>query len=207
VPTNSTDTSLPNLLVIPKGQAPLNATAMDLANLAAWHQQTIGNTGLLAAPPEGVSSQLLGTIPNPAATQRRVWLDEPPGSVPFDEQATAQIPIFPGADQAVLTFTVPQGYDGVIKWVSNNAVNIVPTPFVAGELIWKIEVNGRPVRNFGNITQEKGTIFQGRQVSPIRIFSGDTVTYTVQLAPGSPITSGQTTVSATGYYYPSKGIS
>lgn len=207
MPSNSQTTGvLPNLVTIPKGYAALNADGMALANLAAWHMQRIGNTGMLAAPPEGVSSQPLGSIPNPAATQRRVWLDEPPGSIPFDEQATLGIPVTPGVDVPVLVMLVPQGYDGIIKWVSNNVINATP-PFLPGNLIWKIEINGRPVRNFGSILQEKGTIYQGREISPIRVFSGDTVTYTVQLAPGGPAMTGETVCSLTGYYYPSKGIS
>lgn len=204
--SNSQNTGvLPNLVTIPKGYA-LNADGMALANLAAWHMQRIGNTGMLAAPPEGVSSQPLGSIPNPAATQRRVWLDEPPGSIPFDEQGTLSIPVTPGVDVPVLVMVVPQGYDGIIRWVSNNVINATPA-FLPGNLIWKIEINGRPVRNFGNILQEKGTIYQGREVSPIRVFSGDSVSYTVQLPASSPGITGETVCSLTGYYYPSKGIS
>ena len=62
---------LPNLITIPKGYAPLNQDGLGLANLAAWHMQRIGNTGMLASPPEGTSLLPLGSIPNPAATQRR----------------------------------------------------------------------------------------------------------------------------------------
>jgi len=203
MPTNSSGV-LPNLITVPKQYAPLNADGLGLANLAAWHMQRIGNTGMLAAPPEGTSLLPLGSIPNPAATQRRVWLDEPPGSIPFDEQNTIPIPLTPGVDVPVLTMVVPQGYDGVIKWISNNVNHEVP-PFDAGELIWKIIINGRPVRNFGNILQQKGTIAQGREISPIRVFSGDVVVYTVQTA--GIIGFGETICSLTGYFYPSKGIS
>ena len=205
--TKSTNTDLPNLVVTPKGYAPLNAEGLELANLALWHMARIGNTGMLAAPPEGSISLPLGSVPNPAATQRRVWLDEPPGSVPFDEQDTlTPIPVTPGVDTTVLQMIVPQGYDGVIKWISNNVLMQTPL-FVSGDLIWKININNRPVRNFGNIRQEKGTIFQGREISPIRIFSGNVVTYTVQLTPGSSLSGGETVCSLTGYYFPSKGVS
>lgn len=198
--------TLPILVSVPKGYAPLNADGLELANLAAWHMQRIGNTGLLATPPESTSTQPLGSMPNPASTQRRVWLDEPPGSVPFDEQGSLAIPTTPGVDIPVLVMLVPQGYDGVIKWISNNAIGTTP-PFLPGNLIWKIEINGRPVRNFGNIVQEKGTIYQGREISPIRVFSGNQVTYTVQLSAAGVLSGGETICSLTGYYYPSKGIS
>jgi hypothetical protein len=202
----SNSNSLPNLVVIPKGYQPLNTYGMQLANLAAWHLQRIGNTGMLAAPPEPASMVQLGALANPAATQRRVWLEEPPGSVPFDEQGTIAIPpASQGIDTAVLSFVVPQGYDGVIKWISN-VVNSAAPPFMSGDMIWKILINGRAVRNFGNILQQKGTIAQGREISPIRIFSGDIVSYTASQTIGSALT-GETVCSLTGYYFPSKGVS
>lgn len=201
--------ALPNLVPVPKGYRTPNNYGLALSNLAAWHLVRIGNTGLLSAPPEPASSQAIGSIPNPAATQRRVWLEEPPGSIPFDEQATgaippANVPPAPPMDTVILTFAVPQGFDGVIKWITN--VLSPEQPFPPGSLVWKILANGRPIRNFGNITVEKGTIAQGREVSPIRIFSGDIISYTIsQIAPSA--LTGTTVVSATGYYYPSKGIS
>ena len=201
MPQNS---KLPNLVSTPPGYAPLNSDGMQLANLALWHLYRIGNTGLLAAPPEGTATQPVGTIPNPAATQRRVWLDEPPGSIPFDEQASQALPTSPLAQAiTVLTMTVPHGYDGVIKWVSNNAVT-TPAP-TSGQLVWGIQINNRPVRNFGMITQQKGTIAQGRQISPIRLFSGDVVTYTVTDHNSALV--GETVCSLTGYYFPAQGVS
>jgi hypothetical protein len=197
---------LPNLVQIPQGYAPLNTYGMQLYNLAAWHLQRIGNTGILAAPPEPASTQAIGSIPNPAATQRRVWLDEPPGSIPFDEQGQLSLPLPQlGVVFTIFQFQVPQGLDGIIKWISNNVINN-PTPYVPGSLIWQILINGRPSRNFQMIENEKGTIAQGRQISPIRLFSGDIVSYSVMQPIGSTI-SGQTVASLTGYYFPSKGIS
>ena len=198
-------TRLPNLVSYPPGYAVPNEYGIDLSNLAAWHFERIGQMGYLAAPPEGSLTQPLGMPSNPAATSRRVWVEEPPGSVPFDEQASLILPALPAStDVPVLTFQVPFGFDGVIKWISNN---VLPEgTFTPGALVWKILVNRRAVRNFQMITNEKGTVFQGREVSPIRIFSGDVVQYTVNQPAGSPLT-GTTVVSATGYYFPSKGIS
>jgi hypothetical protein len=201
MPTNPPQ-ALPNLVNIPQGYAPLNPVAMELANLAAWHQQRIGAMGLLAIPPEGALSQPIGMPANPAATSRRVWVEEPPGSVPFDEQAALPLTGAPAPEVAVLTVVVPAGFDGVIKWISNN---ILPEgSFIQGAVTWAIRINGRPVRNFGIITQEKGTVSQGREISPIRIFAGDIVTYDVIEVLGQ---TGTTVVSLTGYYFPSKGIS
>ena len=196
---------IPNLLETQPGYQALTGAAMQLANLALWHLQRIGNTGYLAANPEGASTQPIGSVPNPAATQRRVWLDEPPGSIPFDEQGTISIPAAnPGVDTVVLAIRVPGGFDGVIKWISNNLPGVAG--FSPGNLIWRIQINNRPVRNFGNILNEKGTIAQGREVSPIRVFSGDLITYTIQQVPPAALT-GQTVCSLTGYFFPSKGVS
>lgn len=194
---------LPNLVRMPKGYMPLNSAGMELANLAAWHQTRIGDMGYLAAPPEGAVTQPLGMPANPAATSKRVWLDEPPGSVPFDEQQVATLSGVAGVTTPVLTLTVPAGFDGVVKWISNNLTG--GAVFAPGEVVWGININGRPYRNFGTIAMEKGTIFQGRQISPIRLFANNILTYTVtEQVPGL---AGQTVVSATGYYYPSKGVS
>ena len=206
--------TVPNIIRLPSGYGPLNSEGMQLANLALWHLNRIGNTGYLATSPEShtVQPETLGTIGNPAATQRRVWLDEPPGTVPFDEQASYPLTVGIGlanVNYPVLTVVVPQGFDGVIKWLSNNFVSTTTPPeqYQPGALIWRIYINGRPARNFGNITQEKGTVAQGRIISPIRVFSGDTVQYTVAFGPNGSILDGYTVVSLTGYYYPSRGVS
>lgn len=193
---------LPNLVTVQKGYAPLNSEGMALANLAAWHMQAIGNSGILAALPEPGSSSPMGSAANPVGIFERPWLREPPGSVPFDETASAAVTAT-SADVVVLEIRVPQGYDGVILFVSNNVLNATPAfvPF-SGALTWRILLNNKPIRNFGNILSEKGTIYQGRQESPIRIFSGDLIQYTV-----TSTLAGTVVCSLTGYFYPSKGVS
>jgi hypothetical protein len=193
---------LQNILNMPQGYMPLNPEGIDLANLAAWHMARIGQMGYLAAPPEGSLALPIGLPANPAATSKRVWLDEPPGSVPFDEQASAALTGIAGTTQTVLSFKVPAGFDGVIKWISNNIIDGV---FIEGTITWGIFINDRPVRNFGIITEEKGTIAQGRIISPIRIFANNVITYEITEVLGGQ--TGRTVVSATGYYYPSKGVS
>jgi hypothetical protein len=204
MPNTPNNAALPNLVSIPKGYAPLNPQGMDLANLAAWHQHRIGQMGLLAVPPEGAVTQPLGMPANPAATSRRVWLDEPPGSIPFDEQAQSTLTGAVQPEKVLLSFRVPTGFDGVIKWLSNNVI-LTTGAFLAGDFTWSLKINKRPFRNFGTITQEKGTIAQGRQISPIRLFACDLVEFTFTEAVAGH--AGQTVVSLTGYYYPSKGIS
>lgn len=201
----SNNNTIPTIVTTPKGYAPLNSSGIQLANLAAWHQQRIGQMGLLAIPPEGATSQPLGMPANPTAVSQRVWVSEPPGSVPFDEQGGISLGApQPGVDIPVVTMTVPYGFDGVIKYIANAPTDPAFVDF-SGDLIWRILINGRPVRNFANILARKGTMAQGRIISPIRIFSGDIVQYTVQFAAGA--LTGQVVCSLNGYLYPSKGIS
>lgn len=205
MPIDPIANQLPNLISIPKGYTPLNEQGLNLANLAAWHHEAIGHSGILAAYPESASTQPVGSASNPIINAPQPWVDEPPGAIPFDEQGALSLTTpTPGVDQVVLTMVVPQGYDGCIKYISNA---VTDPNFIdgSGELIWKILINGRPVRNFGNITVRKGTMAQGRVISPIRIFPGDVVTYTVQFAAGT--LTGQTVCSLTGYFYPSRGTS
>ena len=197
---------LPNLVVQRKGFQQLNTAGLQLANLAAWHLVRIGNTGMLSAPPEPATTQAIGSVPNPAAVRRSVWVEEPPGAVPFLEKAAIAVPAATATDFDILSFVVPQGFDGVIKWLANvfngpNSILPVPSP-----LIWKIMIDHRPARNFGNITQQNGTAAFGVQISPIRIFSGQLIEFTVQQVIGGTVT-GTTVASLSGYYYPSKGIS
>lgn len=193
---------LPNLINNRPGYAPMNPAAVELANLAAWHMERIGQMGYLASPPEGATTQPLGMPANPAWTSRRVWLDEPPGSVPFDEQADIELTGVAGTTQTILVIVVPAGFDGIIKWISNVLLN---STFIPGSITWSIQVNNRALRNFGTITVEKGTIAQGREVSPIRIFSQQIISYTVTEVIGG--LTGSTSASLTGYYYPNKGVS
>jgi hypothetical protein len=196
----ATSTALPIIVNIPPGYAALNTEGMDLANLAAWHLQRIGNSGILAAIAEPGSSAPIGSAANPVGIFERPWLQEPPGAVSFDEQngvavAAGQLNV------TVLEMTVPQGFDGVINYLSNNAAGF--TDF-SGDLVWQILINNKPVRNFQNIRAQKGTVQQGRAVSPIRIFSGDVIDYTVS----SPNAFAGTVIcSLNGYFYPSKGVS
>lgn len=195
---------LPDLISAPHGLT-LNDSAHSLANLAAWHHQTITRLGLLTADQDTQSTQPAGGESNPIVASHRPWIDEPPGSVPFDEQGVFTLPASNSTtDHPVLTVTVPQGFDGVINYISNNTT-AAGFPEGSGELIWKILINGRPVRNFGNILVSKGTPAQGRIVSPIRVFSGDVIAYTVENPTGA--LAGQVICSLNGYFYPSRGIS
>lgn len=136
---------------------------------------------------------------------KRPWIDEPSGSVSFDQQGGVTLAAAPSAPQVVLEFDVPNGFDGVIKNLSCN-VNFGGFVQFSGDLIWRLKQNGRPIKNYSNITAEKGTINEPRVISPIRIYSGDIITWEVE-HPSNALLAGQIICSLGGYTYPSKGVS
>lgn len=178
------------------------ATLDDLAELATLHQVKLGGGGFFnQITPDTAGYQGAGS--GTTEVVRRPWLEEPDGSVPFDEQGGVVLPASPSNDTIVLSFQVPDGFDGVINAVSNNFLGGGFVGF-SGDIIWRILADGRAIRNFENIRAEKGTVEQPRKVSPIRIYSRQTVEYVVNHA-ANGLLNGQVICSATGYFYPSQG--
>jgi hypothetical protein len=150
------------------------------------------------------SGFLQSQIDNPTSTYpKRPWIDEPDGSVPFDPQNGLTLGAV-GGSQIVLTLLVPIGMDGVIKGISHNTV--FPFSDFSGDLQWQLLQNGRAIRNFDNMLAQKGTIAVTRPISPLRIYSGDTITYVVNHLANAGL-NGQVVCSVTGYFYPLQGLS
>lgn len=175
-------------------------TGSDLEELAGLHQELLGNRGLLneVSGTDGIPGLTYGTnleIKHP-------WIDEPVGAVPFDPQSSIALPAGSG-DTLVLTFPVPIGYDGVIEYISCNFTGGGFTQS-SGDIVWRLENNGKPILNFSNITSEKGTIFQGRKIGRLRIYSGQTINWVVNHV-SNPSLNGNIVCSFTGYLYPNRG--
>jgi hypothetical protein len=169
-----------------------NATAQDLTTTALKQWDKLQN-GFLSEE-----------VYNPTESfPRRPWIDEPSGSLPFDEQGGQALGII-GTVTIVLDFYVPNGMDGVIKWISCNTV--FPFNNFSGDLVWQILQNGRAIRNFDNIRAEKGTIQIPRPISPIRIYSGDHIQFVVNHVANVAL-NGQIVCSLNGYFYPNQGLS
>jgi hypothetical protein len=132
------------------------------------------------------------------------WIDAPPDFLPFDESATVALPAAPSVDTNVLTLVVPKGYDGVIQAYS---INFLGGGFVpgSGTIVWRIAINGTPLRNFTNITTEKGSPEQPRALSGgIRLYSEQIVTLLVNHVSDNTL-SGTVAGAFQGWFYPSKG--
>lgn len=135
---------------------------------------------------------------------KKPWLDEPSGSKPFDPQGVVALPAV-GAAAIVLTYTVPEGYDGVVKYLSCNLTFCGFTEG-SGDVTWRLQINGKPVENFSLITVEKGTIEIPRPISPLRLFSKDIIQWIVTHVANAGLV-GSVNCSLNGYIYPSRGMS
>lgn len=170
-----------------------NTAAQDLATIALSQQSAL-DTGVL-------STQVFDPT---TYYPKRPWIDEPSGSNPFDQQGAALLAGVVGETFTVLTLLVPQGFDGVIKYLSCNAT--FPFNDFSGDLQWQLLQNGRAIRNFDNILAQKGTIQIPRPISPLRIYSGDTITWVINHIANAAL-NGNVVCTLNGYFYPIQGLS
>lgn len=182
--------------------------ASQLASLCAL-QQAIADSGILNST---------NTIPiqfqQPTLTVRRPWLDPPEGFSPFDAQfgtflpplgTPSTVPLLTTAlgATAVGSFPVEFGNDGAINAISCNFTGPNFTDF-SGDIQWMLFADTKPIRYFNNILAQKGTVQQQRKISPIRIYSGQMITWVV-IHVANPALNGAVVCSLTGFTYPNRG--
>lgn len=127
------------------------------------------------------------------------WMVPPPGFEPFDYTNNIIIGVV-GITTTILNFVVDNGWDGVIKRFYHNYLG---TAFLegSGDLVWSILADGRPIKNFGAITTSMGNAATPRLTDGIRIYAGQTITYTCNHAANVVLTD-QVVASLAGYFYP-----
>ena len=134
------------------------------------------------------------------------WVEAPSGAAQFNKSGPISLPA-PSADTQILTMRVPFGYDGILKghW------HLFSQGFDegSGDLVWRIRVNGRFLRDMGQMLFTMGSL---QHVSPcpggLWLHSGNLVEYLAS-APntgGSLPVPGQGCVLAglRGWFYPRK---
>lgn len=178
----------------------LNSQASSLSELAALHATRLQILALVSSGSGNSNSN--GT--QPIDTIKRPWLDPPEGSVTFDQSNTMVVPLPAiGTEAVVVSMVVPDGMDGVINAWSWNFTGGGFTQG-SGDISVQMLRNAAAVRNFENVLVEKGSIQIPRPVSPIRIWSGQTINIVV--AHDANVTlNGNVVGSLLGYFYPSKG--
>jgi hypothetical protein len=136
------------------------------------------------------------------------WIDKPDGFESFLPLVAIPTPATDGLDHVIFQFTVPAGWDGLIKRIANYYSG--PGIFSnLGALTWRVLRNAQPVRNFDNLQLFYGNWSANGGVIPmefdgIQIRSGDVVAMVVNHAVNSALPVGGTSVVGFlgGYLYP-----
>ncbi len=108
-----------------------------------------------------------------------------------------------GVDVQILSFRVPEGYDGVLNRVVTNYSGNGFTEF-SGDIVWRVLVGLRYAKGLGAITNTYGD-YQTAFLVPGTswpLVSGQTVTLMAQVAVGNPLVGGVISAGAFGYFYP-----
>lgn len=178
----------------------LNDAATNLAEVAQYHFTRLVGLDSIASGTGGTGVST--AIGEPPTVIQRPWLQMPEGGVPFDKQTAVVMPVV-GVTATVVSITVPDGMDGVINAFSWNDTG---GGFVqgSGDLVAQVLRNSAAIRNFENILVEKGTIQQPRTISPIRIFSQQVISITINHV-ANGLLSGNIVGCLQGYFYPNKG--
>lgn len=133
------------------------------------------------------------------------WVTPPAGFESFDAQGVVALvnPPAAGATAIILTFTVPQGFDGVIKRISHNTAF---GGFVngSGDIRWRILVGGVAARNYNNMLSEMGSQQIPRNIAGIRVFNGQVVQYQVTHLANAAL-NGNIVATVGGWFYPRRG--
>jgi hypothetical protein len=129
----------------------------------------------------------------------------PPEGQRLNKIGNINLPVAEGVETPVITFQVPPGYDGVIV----NPVNeYTGTGFFegSGDIVWRIRLNRRYVKDYGNIQTTLGslTLPMSAQTHTIRLESNQIVTYTATLGAGAlgRLNGGKIICAIIGWTYP-----
>lgn len=173
----------------------VNNTATGLLELATLHNRLlVGNSLIASGTGDDKAKQ------DPTYVVQRPWIEEPEGAVPFDPQLSVALGVV-GVTTTIVELVVPDGYDGSIKRYS---WNFTGGGFVqgSGDLVVQVLRDGAPVRNYDNITVEKGTIATPRDISPLRVYSKQTISLVINHV-ANALLNGNVIGSFVGYFYPS----
>lgn len=136
------------------------------------------------------------------------WIAMPPEGRPFKKVAGVTVgggTTPEGTNTQVVQFDVPTGYDGVIVSVVNMFTG---TGFVeaSGDLNWRIQINRRWLKDYGNIQTTLGSLQSPSYIyrGAVRLFEQQRVTYYVNLGSGAlgRLSAGNIVCAFFGWFYP-----
>jgi hypothetical protein len=132
------------------------------------------------------------------------WVKMPGQGKRFGHPSSITLPAADGADHLVQSFIVPYGYDGCIV----APVNVYTGQGFeegSGVLSWRIKLNMRWVKDYGNIQTTLGSLTQPyyNANSQILLLSGQLVQYFVNRQLGDlTLTGGRIICALFGWYWP-----
>jgi hypothetical protein len=133
------------------------------------------------------------------------WIKQPVQGKRFSKISSIALPAADGTDNLVVSFVVPTGYDGVII---SNVNEYTGTGFQegSGDLVWRVQLNRRWVKDYGAITTTIGSLVIPYSVNngAIRLQSGMLVRYWVNRSVGSlgNLDGGRIICGLFGWFYP-----
>ena len=131
------------------------------------------------------------------------WVRMPQQGKRFSEPDSISLPAADGLDHLVTSFRVPLGYDGCIVSVVQNYSG---QGFVDGDgtLTWRIKLNNRYVRDYGNTKVQIGSMITPYNINSGQIIlqSNQLVQYFVNYATTGGLMGGRIIVGLFGWYWP-----
>ena len=89
--------------------------------------------------------------------EARPWVEAPPGAVTFNPDKAIPLPDPATVDAVILTFRVPIGFDGILLAQYHSYTGAGVFLEGSGDIIWRISVNGRYLRDMGNMQVSIGS--------------------------------------------------
>lgn len=142
---------------------------------------------------------LFETFPNGLPIVNPVWLEPSADSQAFDFGASASFPGI-GSTGTVVTFQVPEGYNGIICRIGNQFFGGGFNEG-GGGLVWQLLADNVPIANYEDVLITLGATANPSPVSFIRIKENQVITLTVENV--SIVGSGQIAAGRLGgWFYP-----
>lgn len=131
------------------------------------------------------------------------WVKMPQQGKRYSYINSIALPTDDGADHLVTSFRVPLGYDGCIVSVVQSYTG---QGFSEGDgsLTWRLQLNQRWVKNYGNTTVQIGSLITPYNVNSgqIILLSNQLVQYFVSVAPGASLMGGRVICALFGWFWP-----
>jgi len=134
------------------------------------------------------------------------WVKMPPQGKRYSKIGSIALPAANGTDTLITSFRVPYGFDGCIVSVVFNTDGVLNFNQGSGDLTWRLQLNERWVKDYGNVTT-----YIGSTVTPYNVNSGQIILQSGQLvqifvnrsvASAGTISGGRVIGAAFGWWWP-----